>query len=222
MSDSRTTPGSSNNANKKKLIIGSLAALGTVAIIGVSGASAAASNPKQNLIDAIASRFNLNKSDVQQVFDEQHDKMQAEHQQTMKDRLQSAVDQGKITADQRDKIIAKLDELKKTRDSLKDKTPEDRRTAMKTQFDQLKKWASDNNILVQYLMGFGGPGRIGHSDGRFGHHGMGRMGDHDGMMKPDGDADDSNNSNNTQSSPSTSPNANGTNSTSGTDSGQLL
>lgn len=221
MSDSITSRGI-NIRNRKKLIIGSLATVGAIAIIGVGSVSAAASTPRQNLIDALASRFNLNKSDVQQVFDQQHDKLQAEHQQAIKDRLQSAVDQGKITADQRDKIIAKLDELKRSRDSLKDKTPEGRRMAMKTQFDELKKWAADNNIPVQYLMGFNGPGRMGHGDGGSGHHGIGRMGDHDGMMKPDGDADDPNNSNNIQSSPSTSPNANGTNSTSGTNSGQLL
>jgi hypothetical protein len=62
------------------------------------------------------------------------------------DRLQAAVDAGKITAEQKTTIEAKQAEMKATRDT--------DRTA-------LEKWATDNNISQKYLMMGGGHGDMG-------------------------------------------------------------
>ncbi len=126
---------------------------------------------RTDVINAISKRFNLNASDVQKVFDEQRIANQAQMQQKFTDSINKAVTDGKITQDQANKIIAKHAEVKAQRDALQGKTPEEIRSAMKTQGDALKQWAQDNNIPMQYLM-FGG---IGGRAGMFGEgKGQGR------------------------------------------------
>lgn len=66
-----------------------------------------------------------------------------------KDRLQDAVDDGELTAEQKSLIEAKQDELEAAREAER---------------DSLKQWATDNNIELSLL---GGPG---------GHKGPGGMG----------------------------------------------
>ena len=167
------------NVNRTLLAALTVATIG-VGAIGMSGIANASqgttvTNPMSGLVDAIATKFNLNPSEVQQVFDDQHAKMQAEHQQVMSDRIRAAVTSGTITQSQADAITAKLQEVKGFFDTLRDKTPEERRAAMKTKMDDLKQWATTNNIPADLLP--------------FGRGGHMRM--HDGMHGPDTDADDS-------------------------------
>lgn len=166
------------NVNRTLLAALTVATIGAGAF-GMSGIAnaaqgTAAMNPMSGLVDAIATKFNLNPSDVQQVFDDQHAKMMADHQQVMADRISAAVTAGTITQAQADAITAKLQEMKGFFDTLKDKTPEERRAAMKTQMDDLKTWATTNNIPADLLP-------LGHG---------GHMGMRGGMHGPDGDADD--------------------------------
>lgn len=147
-----------------------LLAVATVATIGIGAgvplvASADTSSTQSggtSIVDKIATKFNLNKSDVQKVFDEDRAAHQAEHEQKFKDRLAQLVKDGKISQAQADKIQAKHDEIKTYMESLKDKTPSERHAAMKTKMDELKQWAKDNGIDEQYLM-------PGHPGGRGGH-----------------------------------------------------
>lgn len=144
-----------------------LAAASALVILGAGGITAIHANSAQaasgpsGLIDRLVARFNLNRNDVQAVLDEEHNAMHAEREQMEKDRLAQAVTDGKLTQAQADLIIAKHEELEKNRESLKDKTPEERRAAMKTQMDDLKKWADDNNIPLQYLHPGMGKGKGG-------------------------------------------------------------
>lgn len=108
------------------------------------------------LVDKIAQKFNLNKSDVQKVFDEDRTAHDAERQQRMEERLTQAVKDGKLTQTQADAITSKMAEMKTYMDSLKDKTEQERHDAMKTKMDELKQWATQNNIPHGYMpMGHG-------------------------------------------------------------------
>lgn len=126
-------------------------------------------NPMSNLINAIATKFNLNPTDVQQVFDDQHAQMEVQHQQAMKDHLAQLVMDGKLTQEQADKITSKLQELESQHEANKTafqgKTKEEVRTLMEQERTQLEQWAKDNNIPMEYLhFGFGkghGPGMHG-------------------------------------------------------------
>ena len=138
---------------------------------GATGVAYAASNiqntnPIDSLVNAIATKFNLNPSDVAQVVEQQHAQMEAQHQQEYKDRLSQAVTAGTLTQEQSDKIIAKQQELRAQREALKNEfqnmTESQRHDVMQQKFEQIKQWAQDNNIPEEYMrpnmgMGHGGP-----------------------------------------------------------------
>lgn len=149
--------------NKKYLLYAIVPVLALAAVGGaiLADTTSQPNNPMSGLVSAIAQKFNLNASDVQQVFDEQRGKMQEERQQEMQqkfaERLSKAVSNGKITQDQANLITAKHTEMQTFMKSLEGKTKEEMRTLRKAQMDSLKQWAQDNNIPMQYLQ-FGGGG----------------------------------------------------------------
>lgn len=161
---------------KKPFVIAGIATTIGLASLGAGVANAATStsdtdtNPMSSLVDKIATKFNLDKTQVQQVFDEQKTEMDAEREQKAKEDLAQLVTDGKLTQAQSDAITAKRAELDKTReanrDSMKDKTADERKTAMEAERTALEQWAKDNGIDTQYLKyvfghgpgGHGGPG----------------------------------------------------------------
>jgi hypothetical protein len=175
---------------KRYLVLSSIAAGGVIGLAGLGIANAQTTTTGQSsLISKIAQKFNLKEADVQSVFDEQRASDQAAHQAEEKTQLDQAVKDGKLTQVQEDLIIAKQNELQSFMDSLADKTQMERRTAMDAKKVELDKWATDNNIPMQYMHFMGGR-----------EHGMGGPG---GPRGNDGDADDAAGST-TAPSPSTS------------------
>jgi hypothetical protein len=151
--------------NKKYLLYAIVPVLALISVGAVYADSTTSGNgkPMESLVTAIATKFNLNTSDVQQVFDDNRTAMQAqrqaEMQQNFTDRLNQAVVDGKLTQDQANLIAAKKAELQ-------DQTGAKRENA-KAHMDELKQWATDNNIPLEYLQlgGFGGR-RMGHGFSR--------------------------------------------------------
>jgi hypothetical protein len=121
-------------------------------------------DPHMTIIQKLAEKFNLNQSDVQAVFDEARDEHHAEMEKNFEEKLSQLVTHGKITEDQKTKIIAKKAEMEANRErnheSFTSMTPEERRAVMEKQRDALKQWADDNGIAVQYLFGFGRGGHM--------------------------------------------------------------
>lgn len=134
------------------------------ALTGLAGVgiASAQSNPDstQGIVEKIASKFNLNKDDVQKIFDEDRAEHEANREAKMQERLDIAVSEGKLTQDQADKLLAKQKEMKTFMESLKDKTAEERRSAMDAKRDEFKQWLKDNNIPDEFARQprGGGPG----------------------------------------------------------------
>lgn len=122
-----------------------------------------------SIVDKIATKFNLKKAEVQQVFDQDHAARQAEREVQKKTRLDQAVKDGKLTQDQEDKLIAKQKELETqrqaNRNAIQSKTKAERQADMDTERTAFQKWIADNKIPEEYAQ-MGGPG---------GHHGRGPM-----------------------------------------------
>lgn len=173
--------------NKKiKTIAAIVVAVGIIAV-GMGGAVHAATNNNgqpnfmTGLANAIAQRFNLNLSDVQQVVDDQMTQhkaqVQADNQLAFTDRINKAVADGKLTQEQADKIIAKKASVDLEIAALKGKTKEEIKTGIKSIRDSVKQWMTDNNIPRQYFMvGFNGGLREMHGKG-------GMMGSFNGQEK---------------------------------------
>lgn len=151
---------------KKKIFIS--AGLVSAGLLGMAGTSLAATNNSgsaNSLPAKIAKQFNLSQADVQKVFDQNRADRQAAKKATIDTELTQAVTDGKITNDQKAKILAKIDGIQKQRQaksgSLKDKTPAERQALVTQNRTALEKWASDNNIpseFLGYLMGGRGHG----------------------------------------------------------------
>ncbi len=128
------------------------------------------SDPMSNLVDALVSKFNLNKEEVQSVFEADRTAREAERQQEQSQRLQDLVDDGTITAVQKTAIEAKIKERQAQResnkDSLKDLTDEERKAKMEEERTSLETWAKAQGLDLTKLhgvlmgggRGFGGPG----------------------------------------------------------------
>ncbi len=162
---------------KPMLVAGVAAGLALATITGagiVSAATDSSSDGSTGLIDKLAAKFNLNKTDVKAVFDEDKATHEAVRQKALDDRLSQAVTDKKITAEQKDKIVAKQAELKAAHEAeqaaMKDKTDAERRAARETQRAELEKWAKDNGIPLEYVRPMGG----GHGPGGPGGPGPGQ------------------------------------------------
>jgi hypothetical protein len=127
----------------------------------------------QELIQFISQKFGLDKTQVQTAITDFQQQKKATitprptlTQQQMTDREKTRLDQlvkdGKITGDQENAIIAELAVLraKYTQDSLKNLTPDQRKTQMTARRDEILAWAKSHGIDSSYLMpGFGMEGR---------------------------------------------------------------
>jgi hypothetical protein len=141
----------------QKIVAGG--AVAVIAMLGLGGAAMAATSNtthQDSLAQKIADKFHLNKSDVQSVIEQNHQDKQAKHEQMLKDKLDQAVKDGKLTQAQEDKLIAKLKEL---HDQKKTDNKADRKADRKAAHDELQQWAKDNGIdLSQVLPHPDGPG----------------------------------------------------------------
>lgn len=153
---------------KPFLIAGMLATVGTSAFTVHTVASAATpASGGDNLMDKLVSRFNLNKDEVQAVFDEDRDEREAERTQDMADKITEAVTEGTLTQEQADALNAKIAELreqrKADREQMKDLSREERQSLLKSRRNEIKQWLADNTIpeefarLPHHGRGPGGP-----------------------------------------------------------------
>lgn len=109
------------------------------------------------LAQAIAVKFSLNQSDVQNVISSY---MQQEMQQRQKNRLDKLVGKGKITNAQETLILGELATLQSqySPSSMRGMTKTQRQQAMKDRKNAIAAWANSQNpkINPSYLILFGG------------------------------------------------------------------
>lgn len=147
----------SHISKKSKMIAATAFVLG-LAALGTGYVHAQGSDMPHHQMDAlttaIAQKFNLSTSDVQAVVDEvmktQMQEMQAKHEQNMKDRLAKAVADGTLTQAQADLLAAKQADMQAFMESMKDKTPAERKDAMQKKMAEMKQWMKDNNIPDEF------------------------------------------------------------------------
>src|SRR4051812_10842071 len=95
-----------------------IALIGATAL-GVTAAQAASddTNPQSPLVQKIADKFHLDKTKVQAVFDEDRQSHQATMEAKYEERLAQAVTDGKLTADQKTKVLAEHKQLQSEMDA---------------------------------------------------------------------------------------------------------
>jgi hypothetical protein len=124
-----------------------------------------------SLVQEIASKFNLNQSDVQAVFTQHRQEMQSKMESNYETYLANLVKSGTITEEQEQLILNEhkqlMSQMQSNVKNAKGMTPEERKAQMQAQMQNVQNWAKQNDINIQYLRPFG-PGLRGF--GRFGKY----------------------------------------------------
>jgi hypothetical protein len=143
-----------------------LAAAALVGITGLGAVSAAATahdvtdgREHPPIVKRMAETFNLDENKVHEVFVQEHQARHEQRQENLKDRLDQAVKDGKITEEQKTKLLEKMDQLREERQAM---TWEQRRESRGSMHEALKQWAEDNGIDLDSLGLEHGPGPGGH------------------------------------------------------------
>ena len=154
------------------VIVGS-SLLSTTPAYAADSTSSQGGNFFSGLVQMIAQKFGLDKTQVQSAVDDYHTQKKADMQpvspsqggknmqERVDNRLDQAVKDGKITSAQKDAIVAEQVMLKSKYDpaKLKDMTPEDRKKQLDAMKAEVDAWAKANGVDPNYLMpgfGFGG------------------------------------------------------------------
>lgn len=151
---------------KGAITAAALVILGTGAanISSVSAAEDIRTNGVRDIVQALADTFGVSTNDVQSVFDKQRALHEAERETHAAERLAGAVADNILTQEQADAIASHHAEMRELMESLKNATPEERKTALETQREEHKNWAKEHNIPEDLF-------RTPH-EGKQGHQGM--------------------------------------------------
>lgn len=155
---------------KKALLVAGITmlGLGVFVVTGIGGylavRAAATGQTFPAIIQNLASKFNLNPTDVQQVFKDTRT-------QQFSNRLDQAVTNKQITADQKTLILNKITDIENQTNAINNQqlTAADRASKLQQLRSDTLKWASDNNIPSQFVLGMG----FGRVRGGFGKGMMG-------------------------------------------------
>lgn len=149
------------NTIKKKIIVSALVTVLTgMSLFGVTSAFAQDFDKQSStLVQKIAERFNLNRDDVQKVFDEELAARHAEKQAHFEEKLTQAVTKGQINEAQKQAILVKFQEMKHNKpdkSQFSNMTDEQRRLAMEQKRTELDSWAKEQGLdsgTLQDLLG---------------------------------------------------------------------
>jgi hypothetical protein len=141
---------------KKKVILPTILAL-SVLVVGILANSVSAQDTSNYppIVQKISDKFNLNVSDVQQVFDEEADEKRAERFAFFADRLDELVSEGKLREAQKESILDKHEEMQDKMEGLKDLAPEERKDKMRELHEEFKNWAEEQGIDLPLIGPFG-------------------------------------------------------------------
>ena len=126
------------------MLASGLLGVATVGVITTGGMAYAHAGRQDNMADAIANKFKLNKTEVQQVIKDQR---KQNHEQRQQERIAELVKDGKITQEQADKLKVKLQSMEAKREAAHNETdPAKRKAAHEAIKAEMEQWAKDNGI----------------------------------------------------------------------------
>ncbi len=156
--------------NRTRRVMLGLTSLGLAASIAIPVFAAESETPShrqafphQQMIQALAQRFNINQGELESFFKTQHAQRMTEH---LNQKLSEAVTKGKITEAQKIAIIAKTKEVMTTVQGFESLTAEQRAEKMKQLRTELQAWASQQGLDPSWLHRMVGGGMKGSQEGR--------------------------------------------------------
>lgn len=153
--------------NKKLILPIAVLAIAGAALFGTSAYAQSSQNGYGNMTQKLAQKLGIEESKVQAAFDEIKVEHHKNMEQKLNERLDQAVEDGKLTQEQKALILAKHAELQQQRESEREQvqnmTPEERKAFMENRREEMAQWAEENGIEFQFYMGpMEGQGRVMH------------------------------------------------------------
>lgn len=143
--------------SKKRIFFPSIMALAILTIGILSTSSISAQDTSYSpIVEKIATHFNLNKDEVNKVFEEERDERHADMFANWAERLDDLVSEGKLTEEEKNKILDKHAQMQEKMDAIRDLEPEERQEKLKAIHEEMSLWAKENNINVPLMFGRGG------------------------------------------------------------------
>lgn len=141
----------------KKIILPSILALAVLTVL-LSSQTVFASEQSNYpvIVERISEKFNLNKDEVNQVFNEVRDEHHADRYARWADKLSDLVISGELTEAKKDLILAKYQEMHDKRLDLVNLDPDERKSEMQKLHDELESWANENGIDLKLIGPFAG------------------------------------------------------------------
>ena len=149
---------------KAKNLIFSVITLGMLTLAGIYSVKSISAQEADNyppIIQKLVERFGLNADEVKKVFEEEREEGRARNQEHFEERLDQAVEEGKITEEQKQAILDKHAEMQAKHESLKDLSFEERQEALKTMREEMQAWAEENGLDPQQFPLMPGPKGFG-------------------------------------------------------------
>lgn len=137
----------------RKVVIPTLA-LGALTMVGAYGINTANAHGfgfrdglenRDSLIQRLVERFNLNRGEVEEVFEQHREERQNEQRAQREERLNQAVASGKITEDQKNALIAKINEWRAERENIRNLS-EERHEKMREHHEEMRQWMEGNDV----------------------------------------------------------------------------
>jgi molecular chaperone DnaK (HSP70) len=142
--------------NKKTMLLTvALVAISAMALTGAKVAKADEENNYPPIVQRLVEKFKLDENEVRSVFDQDREEHRTQMQARFSENLDQAVSEGKISAEQKEAILKKHEEMQAENESLRDLAPEERREKMQEKRSELENWAQENGLEVSDFFGLG-------------------------------------------------------------------
>ena len=128
------------------MAVGALAIGATIGVAGLNAINATTNSDGSSLIENLAEKFNVSTDEVKGVFEQTRQERQAEMKKQIEENLTQAVKDGKITEDQKNTVVSKMQNIQKQQEE-----------EMNARQD-LRNWADDNKVDLGSILpgkGFG-------------------------------------------------------------------
>ena len=130
-------------------------ALGSVFLIGSTKANAFGFSNHDEMVKTLAAKLGVSETKVQESMDSIRQERQTEMKQQFETRLNQLVTEGKVTADQKQLILEKHNQIQANRGQFQNLASQERRAQMQKQHDELSAWANANGIDPNLVFGMG-------------------------------------------------------------------
>ena len=138
---------------KSKIILLGLtvALLATLGIAGTNGVGANDNTTFPPAIQALIDRFDLNEDEVSEVLEETRAQKHEEKRALMGEKLDGLVSEGKLTEEQKSKLLTKLDEMKANNEEWRNIDKEEVMEIMRQRKEEMKSWAKSEGINLEEI-----------------------------------------------------------------------